>query len=204
MLTEEIRTFRQLSLADTREVSRHAFAELDRFLNAAGSPPGKYSRYADRLIAICLAQGAAQHFVDLEEVTAFDNEVHVGRAKVKDKGFRVLPNGRVISGIKDIDVIFFFREDERLPLPIVRHLRKSVTAHFPTLGERRLDFMKKSMSEEIVAKARGEHPRDIVRSYLQGTRHGLCYLSKKSVIGLYPEDMFCEPVWRTKRWTGAA
>ena len=56
---EETRTFRPLGRDDMREVRRLAFEELDRFLFAAGSPPGKYARYADRLVAICLAQGAA-------------------------------------------------------------------------------------------------------------------------------------------------
>lgn len=43
-----------------------------------GSPPGKYSRYTSRLIAICLAQGVAQHLVDLDVTDVYDNEVAVG------------------------------------------------------------------------------------------------------------------------------
>ena len=175
---------------------------MDRFLNAAGTPPGKYSRYADRLIAICLAQGTAQHLVDhLNDSSAFDNEVFVSQTEIRDKGFRVLPNGRVIYGIKDIDVFFFFREDENLPLPNNRHLRKSVVADLRALGERRLDFMKKGISESILVKATGGHTHELARAYLRESLHGRRYLSKKSLIGLYPETVFCLPIWRTKHST---
>ena len=180
-----------------------ALLELDRFLFSAGSPPGKYARYKDRLIAICLAQGAAQHLVDLEVTDAYDNEVSVDETEVRKKGFRVLSDGRVVSGIKDVDVIFFFREDMRLPLPTNRHLRKSVVADLPILGRRRLDLMKKGVPEDMLAQEGDDHPRDVVRTYLRRSRHGLRYLSLKSMIGLHPEAIFCEPLWRTRRWVGA-
>ena len=194
------RTFQKLEQDDMQEVRRHAFLELDRFLNVAGTPPGKYSRYADRLLAICLAQGAAQHLIDLEVgAAAFDNEVRVSLLEIRDKGLCVSPTGRVISGIKDVDVLFFFREDEDLPLTNNRHLRKSVVANLGSLGKRRLDFMKKGMAESILAKAESDHPRDTTRAYLRESRHGRRYLARKSLIGLYPEAIFCQPVWRTRR-----
>ena len=105
---EETRTFRRPRPDDLREVRRLALSEMERFLYAAGSPPGKYSLYADRLVAICLAQGAAQHLVDLDAAGAYDNEVRVDESEVRDKGLRVLPDGRVLSGVKDLDVVFFF------------------------------------------------------------------------------------------------
>jgi hypothetical protein len=182
-----------------RETRRLVFLELDRFLFVAGSPPGKYARYADRLIAVCLTQGAAQHVVDLDAANGYDNEVRVGEGEVRDKGLRLLSDGRVVSGIKDLDVISFFREDPRLPLPTNRHLRKSVVADLPTLGERRLDFMKKGVPADTIAQAGGGDARDVVRAYLRQTRHGQLYLSRKSVIGLHPDAMFCEPIWRTRR-----
>ncbi|CAA9465829.1 MAG: hypothetical protein AVDCRST_MAG05-38 [uncultured Rubrobacteraceae bacterium] len=104
---EETRTFRRPRPDDLREVRRLALSEMERFLYAAGSPPGKYSLYADRLVAICLAQGAAQHLVDLDAASAHDNEVRVDETGVRDKGLRVLPDGRVLSGVKDLDVVFF-------------------------------------------------------------------------------------------------
>lgn len=200
-MAEAVRTFVQLDAANTLRIVRHSFSELDRFLNAAGTPPGKYSCYAGRLIGMCLAQGAAQHVVDLGGSNTFDNEVCISQTEIHDKGFRVRPDGRVISGIKDIDVIFFFREKECLPLPKNRHLRKSLVANFQALGERRLDFMKKGISEDILTQAVSNHPRDVFRAYLEGTDHGRRYLSKKSLIGLYPEAIFCEPLWRAKRRT---
>lgn len=87
MLLEETRIFRRPSWADMREVRRLAFSELDRFLFAAGSPPGKYARYEERLIAVCLAQGAAQHLVDLEVTDVYDNEVSVDEAEIWKKDF---------------------------------------------------------------------------------------------------------------------
>lgn len=113
------------------------------------------------------------------------------------------PDGRVVSGIKDLDVILFFREDARLPLPTNRHLRKSVVVDLPTLGKRRLDLMKKGVPEDMLAQGGDDHPREIVRAYLRRTRHGLRYLSLKSVIGLHPEAIFCKALWRTRRLVGS-
>jgi hypothetical protein len=201
LLAEGVRIFVPLDAANTREIVRHSFSELDRFLNVAGTPPGKYSRYSRGLIGMCLVQGAAQHVVDVGGPNTFDNEVCIGQAEVHDKGFQVRPDGRVISGIKDIDVIFFFRDEECLPLPKNRHLRKSLVVNFRALGKRRLDFMKKGIPEGILTRAVSDHPRDIFRAYVEGTDHGCRYLSKKSLIGLYPEKIFCEPLWCTKRLT---
>ena len=196
---EQNRTFRRPRQDDLQEVRRLALSEMERFLHAAGSPPGKYSLYADRLVAICLAQGAAQHLVDLDAASAYDNEVRVDEVEVRDKGSRVLHDGRVLSGVKDLDVIFFFREDGRLPLPTNRHLRKSEVADLPTLGRRRLDFMKKGVPEGMLAQARGDRPQDVVRTYLRRSRHGSLYLSRKSVIGLHPPEIFDERIWATRR-----
>ncbi|CAA9476350.1 MAG: hypothetical protein AVDCRST_MAG05-960 [uncultured Rubrobacteraceae bacterium] len=196
---EETRTFRRPHPEDLQEVRRLALSEMERILYAAGSPPGKYSLYADRLVAICLAQGAAPHLVELDAAGAYDNEVRVDEAEVRDKGLRVLPDGRVLSGVKDLDVVFFFREDGRLPLPTNRHLRKSVVAELPTLGRRRLDFMKKGVPEGMPAQTGGDRPRDVVRAYLRRSRHGSLYLSRKSVIGLHPPGIFDERIWATRR-----
>lgn len=196
---QETRTFRRPRPDDLREVRRLALSEMERFLYAAGSPPGKYSLYADRLVAICLAQGAAQHLVDLDAASAHDNEVRVDETGVRDKGLRVLPDGRVLSGVKDLDVVFFFREDDRLPLPTNRHLRKSVVADLPTLGRRRLDFMKKGVPEGMLEQTGGDRPRDVVRTYLRRSRHGSLYLSRKSVIGLHPPEIFDARIWATRR-----
>ena len=84
---------------------------------------------------MCLMQGATKHVVDLSGSNTFDNEVCIRQTKRHDKGFRVRPDGRLISGIKDIDVIFF-REEGCLPLPKNQRLSKSLEANFQALGER--------------------------------------------------------------------
>src|SRR3989442_12478075 len=124
------RIFQSLSRSDLEELREHALTELDRFLTRAGDPAGKFRRYEHRLIAICLGQGTAQHFVDLQAPSVFDNEVVVSSEKIAAKSHKVLPSGQVISGIKDIDVWFFFEHDDAVPIPNVRHCRKSVTTRF--------------------------------------------------------------------------
>jgi hypothetical protein len=148
------------------------------------------------LIAICLGQGAAQHFVDLQDLSVFDNEVLVSPEKIAAKGHNVLPSGQVISGIKDIDIWFFFEHDDAIPIPNIRHCRKSVTTHFRNIGERRLDFMKKGVSETLSRQITSPNPKVIVRSYLQSTEHGQRYLSRKSLVGLYPVSVFEHLFWQ--------
>ena len=195
------RTFQALDRTDLEEIRHLALVELDRFLNAAGFPPGEYRRYVDRLIAVCVAQGTAQHLLDLHETSQFDNEVFISHDKIKAKGLRVLADGRVINGIKDIDVWFFFRRDDGLPIPNARHCRKSETAELQSLGERRLDFMKKGIAAGVLKEAGPGDPRDSIRAYLRTTAHGRRFLSRKSMVGLYPEAIFDQVVWATRRLT---
>lgn len=56
------RLYIKLGVDDLREMKDYGLNELDRFLHEIAS--GKYRAYESRLIAICLCQGAAQHFVD--------------------------------------------------------------------------------------------------------------------------------------------
>ena len=195
------RTFQSLFGSDLEEICAQARTELDRFLTRAGNPPSKFQGYAQRLIAICLAQGTAQQFVDLQAPSVFDNEVVVSAEKIAEKGHQVFPSGQVISGIKDIDVWFFFAQDDLVPIPSRQHCKKSVTTRFKNLGERRLDFMKKGVSETLITRITNPNPKAIVRSYLQDTEHGQRYLSKKSLVGLYPASVFSEIFWATRRWT---
>jgi hypothetical protein len=56
---EEVRTYEKLTKEDLKEIEQYAKEELKRFLNKE-----KYKVYENKLIAICLCQGAAQHFVE--------------------------------------------------------------------------------------------------------------------------------------------
>lgn len=194
------RTFSKLNSRDLGEIVPFALEEFSRFLNVAGSPRGKYRRYADRLIGIFLAQGAAQHFTDLEAAPDYDLMVEVELKKIQDKGLRVLPTGQVVSGIKDIDVWFLFEDDATLHIPPRTNCRKSVIACLEHFGNIDLDFMKKGVAQKLVEFGRGD-PRKILRAYLADTAHGRSYLSKKSLVGLYPEHIFAQVLWRVHRVT---
>ena len=189
------RTFQRLSSNDLEKIREYALEELERFLTYAGDHQGKYHRYENRLIAICLGQGAAQHFVDLQELSAFDNEVKVGKEKINEKGHKIDSNGKVISGIKDIDVWFFFEQDDDLKIPDIKNCRNSIQKDFGNLGVRSIDFLKKGI-------IRKDSPTETVRSYLKGNnRSGNTwrYLAQKSLVGLEPASLFEEILWATKR-----
>jgi hypothetical protein len=195
------RTFDPLQTGDLQEIRAYALDELERFLYQAGNPPGKFAHYQDRLIAICLCQGAAQHFVDLLPEDAFDTEIEVSHERIGKKGLRVRPDDQVISGVKDIDVCLFFGHDDRTPIPVRNHCIKTVPATFQRLGHRDVDFLKKGVGCHGVQHATQRTPQEIVKSYLQHTDHGKNYLSKKSVVGLCPDTIFALPLWRTRRLT---
>ncbi len=189
------RTFQRLSRNDLRKIREYALEELERFLTCAGSPRGKYRRYENRLIAICLGQGAAQHFVDLQELSVFDNEVKVDQEEINERGYEIEPNGNVISGVKDIDVWFFFEQDDDLKIPDIKNCRKSIQKDFGNLGTRNIDFLKKGLIRK------GSH-RKTVRSYLKGNNrsgNAWWYLAQKSLVGLEPKSLFGEILWATKR-----
>ena len=188
------RTFQVLSSDDLAKIRECALEELERFLTCAGNPRGKYHRYENRLIAICLGQGAAQHFVDLQELSVFDNEVKIKKEKINKKGYQIESNGKVISGIKDIDVWFFFEQDDDLKIPD-RYPIKGIQKDFGNLGARRIEFLRKGLIRE-------SSPRKTVRSYLKGNNRGgntWRHLAQKSFVGLEPASLFGEILWATKR-----
>ena len=193
------RTFAPLAETDLGSLWSVADDELRRFLEEAGTPRGKYGGYRDRLLAVCLVQGAAQHFVDTRVNLKPDHQIELDQVKIHEKGYVVTDEGRVISGVKDIDILFFFRNDIRVPIPNIKHCRKE-TYWKPSseLGERRFDLMKKGLSDHL---AFGEiDPQEIVRRYLEKTNHGHKYLAKKSIVGLHPPSIFAKPLWITHRW----
>ena len=64
MQASNVRTYQKLGMSDLQEMKCHALKELSRFYVKVGKPAGKYKVYKQKLIAICLCQGAAQHFVN--------------------------------------------------------------------------------------------------------------------------------------------
>jgi len=94
------RTFGVIEEQDLQEILDFSQQELRRFLEHAGTPAAKYRRYGDRLLAVWLVQGVAQHFVDTHADVRIDGDVEVPRSKIDQKYYRVTPDGRVINGIK--------------------------------------------------------------------------------------------------------
>lgn len=66
-------------------------------------------------------------------------------------------------------------------------MRKSVSKKFTNIGEKRIDFLKKAIKEDIINKSESEKPEDILKSYLQnGHTSSSKLLAQKSVVGLFP------------------
>jgi hypothetical protein len=195
----DVRTFEAIDEEDLLEVLRQCQQELRRFLEQAGTPAGKFQSYRDRLLAVCLVQGVAQHFVDTRPDLHADHEVEVTQSEIDEKGYRVNPDGRVTNGVKDIDVIFFFRHDPGVAIPNQRHCRKSSEHDLARLGRRRLDFMKKGVHLDALGLGVDTDPVRLVRFYLAQTDHGRDYLSKKSAVGLFPPSIFGRTLWASRR-----
>lgn len=189
------RNFEKLSAAHLRSILDWSREELTRFLRLAGDPPGKFRCYEQRLVAICLAQGAAQHWTDLEGCEGRDQCLCVSDEKIQKKEYRVLANGQVISGIKDIDIWFFFEPDTSVRISSWKHCRKESRGVLDGIGEFGIDFMKKEIPRHILDTAGGNEPREMIRTYLRDSDHGREHLAKKSVIGLFPESLFSQVLW---------
>lgn len=164
---EDMRTYEKLGGDDLQEIRQYAIEELNRFLYKVGNPEGKYKVYKKKLIAICLCQGAAQHFLD----------------------------GK--TGIRDIDVWFFFEEDANVRIPDRRNMRCSKYKSLKNIGEKKIDFLKKGIKRDIVNMSKSKKPEDILRSYLQNANTRTSQeLAKRPAVGLYPDKIFGKVVWK--------
>lgn len=182
-----------------------ALDELYRFYNSVGTPPGKYRVYEDKLIGICICQGGAQHYLDNLDLNDFDHTAYVTQQEIKNlnkkaEGVIVTSEGVVKNGIKDLDVWFFFRPDAQVPIPHKRNLCKTIALELPGIGLVDIDFLKKMIKDETIQKAKNNTPSAIILSYLHNEETSTAReLSKKSVVMLYPDVLFGEPIWKVKR-----
>jgi hypothetical protein len=55
----DARTFEAIEELDLQEILGFGEQELQRFLEHAGTPAGKYRCYSDRIFVVCLVQGVA-------------------------------------------------------------------------------------------------------------------------------------------------
>ena len=193
------RVYTRLTRNDLIQMRDFALEELDRFLYSAGSPLGKFQKYSKRLIAICLCQGAAQHYLQNLSSHSYHKIVCIEDAAIRQKGYRLDRQGNVLAGIKDIDIWFFFYEHPKLPIPHVKNCKKSTHKSFYKLGNRTIDFMKKTIAKKVVASAISNHSADIIRAYLQNvnTQTSDC-LARASIVGLYPNILLGRPIWNVQ------
>ena len=198
MLCNVNRVYHELTEDDLLIMKRVSLHELDRFINQSGNPPGKYRVFEDKLIAVCLCQGAAQHFVEAKRFEDYDKVETISSEKIDEKDYKVLSTGDVLSGVKDIDILFFFREDKSVKIPKRRFYNKNDFASFKVFGLRRFDLMKTTIMDEVISLTTDNSPSSQVRSYLINTKHGKEHLSKASVVGLFPDDLFGKILWKTK------
>jgi len=119
MMQADTRTYEKLDKEDLQELLVHAEEELGRFLSTNS---GKYAVYQSQLVAICLCQGAAKHYVDS------------------------------VTGVKDLDVWLFFEEHDTVKIPHRGNARKEIQANFKKLGPKRIDFMKKMIPLRFIVK----------------------------------------------------
>lgn len=161
------RTYIGITPEDLEEIKQYALEELNRFLHECGSPAGKYKVYKGKLVAICLCQGVAAHFVD----------------------------GK--TGINDVDVWFFFQENEDVKIPNIKNMRYSKELKFERLGEKRIDFLKKAIRRNIFEVSKSSEPTDVLNAFLRSANTASSReLAKKPVIGLYPTSIFASIIWR--------
>jgi len=187
-----------LTIDHLKILKDRALVELERFLKETGSPPGKYSVYSDRLLAICLCQGAAQFYfeswyINREQV---NETVQVNQEEIKEKKLK-LENGLVLSGVKDIDIWFFFKEHPKVKIPHRGNMRKSEIINMPQFGEIRIDFMKKAFPQSVVEEVNS--PIEMIHNYLKIGTSTANFLRQKSIVGLYPDNLFGSLIWKVKR-----
>lgn len=75
-------------------------------------------------------------------------------------------------------------------------MRHSKYKSLKNIGEKRIDFLKKSIKRDVIDVSKSKEPGDILRSYLQNANTQTSKeLAKKSVVGLYPDKIFGGVIW---------
>ena len=156
----KMRTYEILTADDFKEMRNYALEELERFFQISHS---KYQVYQNKLIAICLGQGAAKHYIDKK------------------------------TGIEDIDIWFFFEEDDNVKIPHRRNMRKQTRKPFTKLGTKPIDFLKKMIPRNCIVK--GNKPGTLQDYLTKCKTQTASKLSEKPIIGLHPDELFGKVLW---------
>ena len=191
------RTYVELNNKHLELLKNYSLQEFDRLIKDVAA--GKYRVYENKLIAICLCQGAAQHVVESKGLSECDHTDPVSKDEIDSKNLRVDETNQVLSGIKDFDIWFFFEDDENIKIPNPRNMRKSIEVEIPGMGSRIIDFMKKGVGNRKSGYSVNK-PKDSIIQYL--TKRGTPAannLKRKSVIAIYPESIAGDVMWSVKR-----
>lgn len=97
------------------------------------------------------------------------------------------------NGVKDFDIHLFYRQH-----PQKRQLSRAVYSRhrdFPVFGRRRVDFIRTVIPEAIAGGAHGS-VIELIRAFLQHRPTANAYhLSKKAVVGLFPDSIIGTIIW---------
>ena len=147
-----------------RRLAKIAIGDLDDFFQRRPETGGLYR---DRLMLICLCQGAAGHFVHRDR------------------------------GVKDFDVWAFFRKHPERPFPYRRHRKRdfgpSRFGRHPDdeyLRGRRVDLFGRSIPCE-----NGQDPHDCVREWICGRGDSSREIAKSAVVVIHPEEEVGSIIW---------
>lgn len=175
MSNSRYRSFEKITRADLRRLSMLAHADFDTFFRRHE----RWRRYSDRLILICLCQGAARHYVEPNRVVTSDRE----------------------GGVNDFDVWGFFRDrpNDR-PFPPRRHgFQDFGPSKFgrnpndkPRFTGRRVDVLGRSIS-----MLRSETPIQSVQRYLrEGRTESSRRLAERPVVVVWPSEDCGRIIWK--------
>jgi hypothetical protein len=128
--------------------------------------------YRHRLFAVALCQGAALHFLD----------------------------GK--NGVKDFDILCFFKAHTKKPFPYRRHARADFgnpkfgkSRNWEHFVRRRVDLLGRSLKVSS-----HEPPADALRRYLSSSKTATARaLAKKAMILVYPHTLLGTVVWLPRK-----
>ena len=153
----EIRTYDLLTIDDFRVLKELAIKEHEAFFRR-----NKHLReaYGNNLVAICLCQGAASHYLN------------------------------PTVGVKDIDIWLFYKDCPGVNFP-ARSRKRDDNAY---MGKP-IDWLRRAIPAEMVEASDNEAGL-AMRAYIEKRNINKWQLLKKAIIGLYPEQILGEIIWK--------
>jgi hypothetical protein len=169
------RSFELITRADLRRLTKLAVGDFDGFFRRHK----RWRPYADRLMLICLCQGAARHYCDPKRTFASERE----------------------GGVNDFDVWGFFRKRPNLQaFPYRRHgvqdFGPSKFGRSPN-DEQRFTGRRIDVFGRSIETRRSETPIEATQRYLRENHtNSAGHLAKRPVVVLWPENDCGRIIWR--------